>query len=63
MHFKAYALIFGVFAALYYFIGTFEKIKMNKLMSNIHFWLTLVCTQCLFFPFDYLGKGGVPLAY
>ena len=50
--------IFGIFAALYYWFPKMFNRDMNPLLGKVHFWLTLIGFNLVFFPMHILGIGG-----
>jgi cytochrome c oxidase subunit 1 len=50
--------IFGAFAALYFWFPKMYGRMMNETLGKIHFWLTFVFFNCVFFPMHIIGVGG-----
>jgi cytochrome c oxidase subunit 1 len=55
--------VFAVFAAWYYWQGKIFGIMYNEVMAHIHFWLTFVGVNVIFFPQHFLGLYGMPRRY
>jgi cytochrome c oxidase subunit 1 len=52
--------LFGLFAGFYYWIGKMSGYQYNERLGKIHFWLTLIGVNILFFPMHFLGLAGMP---
>ncbi len=52
--------LFGLFAGIYYWIGKMSGYQYNETLGKIHFWLTFVGVNILFFPMHFLGLAGMP---
>lgn len=52
--------VFGLFSGFYYWIGKMSGYQYNERLANIHFWLTFVGVNILFFPMHFLGLAGMP---
>jgi len=50
--------IFGVFAAISYWFPKIFGRMMNETLNKIHFWITLVFFNWVFFPMHIIGVGG-----
>jgi cytochrome c oxidase subunit 1 len=55
--------LFGMFAGFYYWIGKMSGRQYNETLGKIHFWLTFVGVNVLFFPMHFLGLAGMPRRY
>jgi hypothetical protein len=53
-------VVFGLFAAFYYWIDVLTGIKYSEYYGRIHFWLTFVGVNLTFFPMHFLGLAGMP---
>jgi cytochrome c oxidase subunit 1 len=53
-------VVFGLFAAFYYWIEIFTGLKYSDNLGRVHFWLTFVGVNLTFFPMHFLGLGGMP---
>ncbi len=59
-----FGLIFGIFAAIYYWFPRITGRQMNKLLGQIHFWITFISTYFIFMPaVHYEGLAGMPRRY
>jgi cytochrome c oxidase subunit I len=52
--------VFGIFAGFYYWIGKMSGYQYNERLGKIHFWLTFIGVNTLFFPMHFLGLAGMP---
>lgn len=52
--------LFGLFCGMYYWIGKMSGYQYNETLGKIHFWLTFVGVNVLFFPMHFLGLAGMP---
>jgi heme/copper-type cytochrome/quinol oxidase subunit 1 len=52
--------LFGIFAGFYYWIGKMSGYQYNERLGKIHFWLTFIGVNVLFFPMHFLGLAGMP---
>lgn len=52
--------LFGIFAGFYYWIGKMSGKQYPERMGKIHFWLTFIGVNVLFFPMHFLGLAGMP---
>jgi hypothetical protein len=53
-------VVFGLFAAFYFWIDLFTGLKYSDVLGRIHFWLTFVGVNLTFFPMHFLGIAGMP---
>jgi cytochrome c oxidase subunit 1 len=53
------AIFFGGFAAIYYWYPKMFGRMMNDALGKIHFWMTFVFFNAVFFPMFFLGAGGM----
>jgi hypothetical protein len=53
-------VVFGLFAAFYYWIDLLTGLKYSDLLAKLHFWLTFVGVNLTFFPMHFLGLAGMP---
>ncbi|MFQ5990420.1 MAG: cbb3-type cytochrome c oxidase subunit I, partial [Candidatus Methylomirabilales bacterium] len=51
--------VFGIFAGIYYWFPKMFGRMMNEALGKIHFWLTFIFFNCVFFPMHILGIGGM----
>ena len=52
--------VFSVFAGWYYWQGKMYGVQYNNLLAQIHFWLTFIGVNIIFFPMHFLGYSGMP---
>jgi cytochrome c oxidase subunit 1 len=57
------AVIFGLFAATYYWFPKMTGRMMNERLGRIHFWITFPGVYAVFLPFHLLGLAGHPRRY
>ena len=55
--------VFAIFAAWYYWYPKMFGIMYNETLATIHFWLTFVGVNLVFFPQHFLGLAGMPRRY
>lgn len=52
--------VFGLFSGFYYWIGKMSGYQYNETLGKIHFWLTFIGVNVVFFPMHFLGIAGMP---
>lgn len=52
--------LFTVFAGFYYWIGKISGRQYPEIWGKIHFWMTFVGVNIMFFPMHFLGLSGMP---
>jgi cytochrome c oxidase subunit I len=52
--------LFSMFAGFYYWIGKMSGRQYNETLGRIHFVLTFIGVNMLFFPMHFLGLAGMP---
>jgi len=52
--------MFGIFAGFYYWVGKMSGRQYPEHMGKIHFWLTFIGVNLIFFPMHFLGLAGMP---
>ena len=55
--------VFGLFAGFYYWIGKMSGRQYPELAGKIHFWITFIGVNLVFFPQHFLGLQGMPRRY
>jgi len=52
--------LFATFAGFYYWIGKISGRQYPEWLGQIHFWITFIGVNLLFFPMHFLGLAGMP---
>jgi len=52
--------IFGLMAAVYYWLPKWIGKMYNERMGKVHFWLSAIFLNVTFFPMHFLGLAGMP---
>jgi len=52
--------IFGIMAAVYYWLPKWTGHYYSETLGNIHFWLSAIGVNLTFFPMHFLGLAGMP---
>jgi cytochrome c oxidase subunit I len=55
--------VFAIFAAWYYWFPKVTGWPYNETLAKVHFWLTFIGANVLFFPQHLLGFAGMPRRY
>jgi cytochrome c oxidase subunit I len=55
--------VFAVFAAWYYWFPKMTGYMYSEFIGKLHFWVTFVGVNVLFFPQHFLGLAGMPRRY
>ena len=52
--------VFSIFAGFYYWIGKMSGRQYPETLGKLHFWLTFIGVNIVFFPQHFLGLAGMP---
>ncbi len=52
--------VFALFAGFYYWIGKMSGRQYPEFMGKVHFWMTFIAVNFIFFPQHFLGLAGMP---
>jgi len=55
--------VFAIFAAWYYWYPKISGYMYNEFVGQLHFWLTFIGVNLVFFPHHFLGIAGMPRRY
>jgi cytochrome c oxidase subunit 1 len=55
--------VFGIFSAIYYWIGKMSGRQYPEMWGKIHFWMMFIGANITFFPQHFLGRQGMPRRY
>jgi cytochrome c oxidase subunit 1 len=55
--------VFAIFAGFYYWVGKMWGYQYNEFLGQLHFWVTFVGVNLVFFPQHFLGLAGMPRRY
>jgi cytochrome c oxidase subunit 1 len=55
--------VFSIFAGWYYWFPKMTGYTYNEALGKLHFWLTFIGANVLFFPQHFLGLAGMPRRY
>ncbi len=55
--------VFTLFCGWYYWFEKMFGVKYNGLIGGLHFWLTFIGSNMIFFPQHFLGLQGMPRRY
>ena len=51
--------IFAIFAGIYYWFPKATGRMMNEFWGKVHFWASMICMNCIFFPMFLQGMAGM----
>src|SRR5215813_11355238 len=52
--------VFTIFAGFYYWIPKMSGYRYNGVLGGLHFWITFIGVNTIFFPQHFLGLQGMP---
>ena len=52
--------LFTIMAAIYYWLPKWTGNMYDETLGKVHFWLTCISSNILFFPMHFLGLAGMP---
>ena len=55
--------LFGIFAAVYYWLPKWTGNMYSTKLANAHFWLSTIAMNLTFFPMHFTGLAGMPRRY
>jgi cytochrome c oxidase subunit 1 len=55
--------VFAIFAGWYYWFGKMFGVQYSEFWGKLHFWVTFIGVNLVFFPQHFLGLAGMPRRY
>jgi cytochrome c oxidase subunit 1 len=55
--------VFSIFSAFYYWFGKMTGYNYSEILGKLHFWLSFIGVNLIFFPQHFLGLAGMPRRY
>ncbi|HCO92038.1 MAG TPA: cytochrome c oxidase subunit I, partial [Alphaproteobacteria bacterium] len=55
--------LFGIFCGFYYWFGKMSGRVYSEVLGKLHFWITFIGVNMIFFPQHFLGLAGMPRRY
>jgi cytochrome c oxidase subunit 1 len=52
--------VFAIFAGFYYWFEKMWGVRYNETLGSLHFWITFIGVNVIFFPQHFLGLQGMP---
>ena len=52
--------VFAIMAAVYYWLPKWTGHMYNEFWGKMHFWLSVISVNVLYFPMHFLGLAGMP---